>query len=150
MNIDTILWPTDLSAHSTRAAPIVKELAQLHNARVVLLYVGFDLDEYFPAYGEPNAETKLQFQDWEFAEATKRLDEVCSKRLKECQAMDTRITTGDPATEIIRTAEEEGANLIVMTPGGKSQDKADQAYLGSVTSRVLNDASTNVLTVYDQ
>lgn len=148
MNIDTILWPTDLSARSVQAAPVVKDLAEQYNAKILLLYVGFDLDQYFPAYGEPSPETKLQFQDWEFAEASKRLEEVCTDKLSDCKTMDTRLSTGDPATEIVRIAEEEKADLIIMSPRGKGEEKSDQKYLGSVTNRVLSNANTNVLTVY--
>ncbi len=51
MEVETILWPTDLSKNSLRAARHVESLAEKYQAKVVLLYVGVDLMTYFTAYG---------------------------------------------------------------------------------------------------
>lgn len=147
MKANTILWPTDLSKHSLTAAPVVRDIAEAQEARIVLLYVGVDLEEFFPAYGSPSEEVTKQFHDWELEEAKKRLKQVCSNELQGCPLMETRITTGSAAEEILRVASEEDADLIVMSPRGLGQEQNDRGQLGSVTARVLEQSPVNVLTV---
>ena len=43
MEVRTILWPTDLSKNSIKAAKHVSSLANKYQAKVILLYVGVDL-----------------------------------------------------------------------------------------------------------
>lgn len=149
MNVETILWPTDLSQRSIQAASVVRGLAEKHNARIILLYVGIDLHTYFPAYGKPSDDAARRFQVWEMEEARKRLKAMCDNELQGCPLMETRITTGDPAEEILRTARDEKANLIVMSPRGRGSETSDRRYLGTVSSRVLSHSPVNVLTVQD-
>ena len=52
MEVRTILWPTDLSKNSIKAAKHVSSLALKYQAKVILLYVGVDLMSYFRAYGD--------------------------------------------------------------------------------------------------
>ena len=42
MEVRTILWPTDLSKNSIKAAKHVSSLAEKYQAKVILLYVGVD------------------------------------------------------------------------------------------------------------
>ena len=121
MDVKTILWPTDLSQSSIKAADHVRSLATKHQARVVLLYVGLDLKNYFPAYGSyPSPDVYERFQAWEQEQATEHLNKLCSEKLDGCPALETRITTGEPATEIVNAAKAIGADLIVMSTRGNS------------------------------
>ena len=54
MEVRTILWPTDLSKNSIKAAKHVSSLALKYQAKVIVLYVGVDLLSYFRAYGDPS------------------------------------------------------------------------------------------------
>ena len=56
MEVRTILWPTDLSKNSIKAAKHVSSLALKYQAKVILMYVGVDLLSYFRAYGDPSKE----------------------------------------------------------------------------------------------
>jgi hypothetical protein len=54
MEVQTILWPTDLSKNSLKAAAQVVSLAQKYQAKVVLMYVGTDLTSMDKSYGYPS------------------------------------------------------------------------------------------------
>ena len=69
MEVRTILWPTDLSKNSIKAAKHVSSLALKYDAKVILLYVGVDLLSMFPAYGTPSADQVQHFQKWELEQA---------------------------------------------------------------------------------
>lgn len=121
MDVKTILWPTDLSQSSLKSLDHVRDLAMKHNARVILLYVGLDLKNYFPAYGNyPSPELYERFEAWEQQEAQKHLEKLCQEKLDGCPALETRITTGEPATKILDVAKEAGADLIVMSTRGNT------------------------------
>jgi len=139
MAYDTILWPTDLSKSSLRAVGHVRELAAVHQARVVVLYVGLDLCGYFPAYGNYPGEDQLrEFHGWELEQARKKLEAVCSKELAACPNLVVRVTQGDPAGEILRAIEAEKVDLVVMTTRGRGGDarEAGAPSLGTVAAKV--------------
>ncbi|WP_157054975.1 universal stress protein [Salidesulfovibrio brasiliensis] len=48
MSINTILWPTDLSTQSRKAAAQVASLANKYGAKVIVMYTALDLCSYFP------------------------------------------------------------------------------------------------------
>ena len=78
MEVRTILWPTDLSKNSIKAAKHVSSLAEKYQAKVILLYVGVDLMSYFRAYGDPSEDQVEHFQSWELKQAKKHLEDgVC-------------------------------------------------------------------------
>ena len=54
------------------------------------------------------------------------------------------IVEGDPATEIIKTAEKEDVDIIVV---GTGKSKIDKHLLGSVTEKVVHSAPCTVLLV---
>lgn len=140
MTIGTILWPTDLSRSSLRAAPGVVSLAEKYGARVILLYVAVDLCDYFPAYGDyPSQEHLQEFQGWELERARKRMETLCGDELSSCPNLDVRLVQGDAVREILRTAEEEHADLIVMTGRGHGSDGSEirTVGLGNVARSVL-------------
>ena len=133
MEIKTILWPTDLSANSLKAGAHVVALAQKHDASVVLLYVAVDLCRMFPAYGNyPSTEHLNNFRDWEIGQARKRLERLCDEDLKACPYLRLRLVAGDPATEILKMIETEGADLVVLT----SRGEARQSGFGHVARKV--------------
>ena len=147
MQAKTILWPTDLSEHSLKAGDYVADLAQRFEARVVLLYVGFDLENYFPAYGAPGPEQVEAFRDWELAEAEKRMQKLCDTTLNVCPGVDRRVEVGDPARTIVKVAEEEGAEFIVIATRGRGGGDDPRPGIGSVTQRVAHLAPMSVFIV---
>jgi len=140
MEVHTILWPTDLSKNSIKAAKHVESLAEKYQAKVVLLYVGVDLMAHFPAYGSyPSPENLKHFQEWELKHAKQQLEAVCENELKACPKIELRLVQGDAATEILKAVKKEKADLVVLTRHGRGQDDLDQksSDFGSVAKKVL-------------
>ena len=140
MEVRTILWPTDLSKNSLKAAPQVVSLAQKYQAKVILLYVGVDLLNYFPAYGSyPSKENLHHFHDWEMKNAKKQMETVCDKDLKACPHVEIRLVQGDAAAEILKMVKKEKADLLVLTTNGRGHDELDQRSpeFGSMAKKVM-------------
>lgn len=141
MQIKTILWPTDLSTNSLKAGSHVLALAQKHDAAVVLQYVAVDLCSMFPAYGNyPSAEHLNNFRDWEIEKARKRLEQLCDEELKACPYLRLRLVNGDPAEEILKMADREAADLIVLTSRGQGR----QSGFGHIARQVIERATIPV------
>jgi nucleotide-binding universal stress UspA family protein len=140
MEIKTILWPTDLSRNSLKAAKNVESLAEKYQAKVILLYVGVDPMTMFPAWGNyPSQEQMRHFQDFEMKHARQALETVCAKELKACPNIDIQLVTGHAACEIIKMAKDQKADMIVLTSHGRGHDELDQksTEFGSVARQVL-------------
>ena len=147
MEVRTILWPTDLSGNSIKAAKQVSMLAEKFQAKVILLYVGVDLMSMFPAYGNYPSEDQLRhFQYWEKKQAKKHLESVCETELKACPNIDVHLVQGDPATEILKSINQDKADLVVLTTHGRGHDELDERSpeFGSVVKKVLASASVPV------
>jgi len=129
MDVKTILWPTDLSENSLKAESQVRELARRHEAKIIVLYVGIDLKNYFPAYGNyPSPDLYQRFEEWERHQADLRLKNLCEVRLRGCPSIEARIVTGDPAREILKAVKDLGVDLIVMTTHGHGHgDRREEA-----------------------
>jgi nucleotide-binding universal stress UspA family protein len=139
MEVRTILWPTDLSKNSIKAAKHVSSLAEKYQAQVILLYVGVDLASYFRGYGDPSKEQLHHFQEWELKQAKKRLEEVCSSELKTCPNIEVKLVQGDAAREILKMIKKAKVDMVVLTTHGRGQEDLDQksADFGSVAKKVL-------------
>ena len=59
--------------------------------------------------------------------------------------MESKILHGDPASKIVKYADEIDADLIVM--GSKGQGKLASVFLGSVSKHVVNNSKHSVLVV---
>jgi nucleotide-binding universal stress UspA family protein len=144
----TILWPTDLSSTSLKAAPRLLDLLKIYDARLVVLYVAVDLCDYFPAYGDyPSQDRVRDFQSWELEHAKKRLEEFCAREFTECPGdLKLRLVQGNAAERILKTAKEEDADMIVLTTRGHGADRLSKASgLGSVAERVVSSSPVNVM-----
>ena len=146
MEVHTILWPTDLSKNSVKAAKHVESLAGKYQAKVVLLYVAVDLMSHFGAYSYPTPEHVKHFQDWEMQHAKKQLETVCAKELKACPNIEMRLVQGDAAAEILKAVKKEKADLVVLTSHGRGTEGLDQksADFGSVAKKVMANSQVPV------
>ncbi len=139
MDVKTILWPTDLSGNSLKAAPQVVSLANTYQAKVILLYVGTDLTTLDQAYGYPGQEHLRHFQEWELKKAKEQMEGICAKDLQACPMLHLKLVQGDPAAEILKAIDEEQADMVVLTSHGKGQEALDakSPEFGSVARKVL-------------
>ncbi len=149
MDVKTILWPTDLSRNSLKAAPQVKSLADKYQARVILLYVGTDLTNLYEGYGHPGQEHLRHFQEWELKKAKEQMEGICAKDLQACPLLNIKLVQGDPATEILKAIDEEKADMVVLTSHGKGQEALDAKTpeFGSVVRKVLSKSPKPVVVV---
>jgi nucleotide-binding universal stress UspA family protein len=140
--IDRILVTTDFSETSRAAFSLARQVAEKFDAEIVLLYV---LDAQLPPLvlesSGPGA-GKLERQCAE--QAASRL-EAFGARLGE--GIETMVTSGMPHVEIVKFAEDNGIDLIVMATHGRGF--FSHVILGSTTERVVRRASCPVLTVRD-
>jgi nucleotide-binding universal stress UspA family protein len=113
-----ILVPLDGSEASCSVVPLVLSFARPLDAQVTLLHVE-EPDPLAPHW--PHAEAAV-------VQAERALTEACIPNLRERRQ-------GDPASEILRFAEERSTDLIVMGTHGRSGPT--RWVFGSVTEKVL-------------
>jgi nucleotide-binding universal stress UspA family protein len=138
-----IVCATDFSAGSGAALAYGLSLAQEADARLTIVHV-LDWPDV-PSAGDPFAATLRM--------GRMQLETELRARLRETVPADARtwcdpeevLVTGTPYREILRTAGETGADLIVM--GVQGRGALDLGLFGSTTSEVLRRATCPVLTV---
>jgi nucleotide-binding universal stress UspA family protein len=157
-----ILAPTDFSAPAQHALHFAFEEAMLHQAHVTLLHVmthhtgtevfyiagapqtptGFD-----PAFGGrlPSLQAsppQVVRQDYG-EEALQHLRDLVPASFQGPWGVE--VTTGDPAEAIVRTAQANHADLIVMGTHGRTG--LPHVFLGSIAEKVVRLAPCPVLTI---
>ena len=140
-----ILLCTDFSENSRPAREIAVDYAQAFGAKLEILHVVNSSRLGFPAF-EMAVPVNVQ-------EVLKALEESVEKGfaalVKECQKTLSDVATysriGVPANEIIRFAQEESVDLIVMGTHGWTGFK--HLILGSTAENVVRTAICPVLTV---
>lgn len=143
----TILVTTDLSQESTTAFKLALELAAKFNSQIILLAVIEDLSQAavvyamdFPVLPDPEVQKQV-------VERVKReLAQIHQKHFSavKCEAI-VREARGPVHTEILKTAQEHQAELIVIATHGRTG--LSRLLIGSVTERVVREAKCPVLTV---
>ncbi len=141
--IKKILYATDLSKNSAYAFLYATDIAQRHDAKIVILHAIEPLPSIVRFYGSLEEETR-------YYEHEKTVDtELIKKRLQDfCQKVDKQIGpcvelvsnilvhVGHPVEEILNASEEEECDAIVLGSHGKGFLK--QTFLGSVSRSVLD------------
>jgi universal stress protein A len=136
MKAKKILFPTDFSHASDAGLPLASSLARDTGATLVILHVeepplAYGGGELYYGIPEPNTEA-LQKMLADVKPADPKVPYV------------HRMVTGDPATEIVRVAEEEQADIIVVGTHGRTG--LTRLLMGSVAEQVIRRASCPVLT----
>jgi nucleotide-binding universal stress UspA family protein len=135
------LVAVDGSEHARRAVETVAKFARhLQQVEVLLLHVGVPDIFYgeLPAY-DPEAVERAarQYRDQLMADA------LTHARQCGLQQASTQVAVGDPAAEIVRIAEEQGVDQIVMGTHGRGA--LGSLFLGSVAQRVVHLSKVPVL-----
>jgi nucleotide-binding universal stress UspA family protein len=128
-----ILHPTDFSEPAGHAFNLAGSLAHCQGARLIALHVADPLtDPAHPLQGGLPLDRLRQ-----------RLEQL---RLEAPGvSVEHRLTSGDPAAEILRTAREPGCALIVM--GTQGRKGFGRLLMGSVAEQVVRNAPCPVVTV---
>ena len=142
--IRKILYTTDLSKNASYAFFYAVDMARRHNAKIVILhsvepgrrisYAGSRVEGLF-------VKAKEEEQKTDFEEIKKRLGEFCKRMENQisppCADLVSKILVplGHPVEEILKAADEEECDAIVLGTHGKGFLK--QTFLGSVAVSVL-------------
>lgn len=136
MKLKTILYPTDFSSASDSGLAVATALARDSGAKMIIVHV----EEPPAAYGGGELYYGMPEPDREGIE--KMLKAVVPTDEK--VPYEHRLLIGDPASEIVRLAEEEGADLIVMSTHGRTGLR--RLLMGSVAEAVVRRAPCQVFT----
>ena len=134
--VHTILHPTDFSEQSGYALRLAGALARDHGARLVLLHVALPP---MPVYG---GEVLVAVPPSSHDEERHHLDRL---EVPEGVSTVSRLVEGAPVEEILHTASEISADLIVMGTHGRTG--LARLLMGSVAEQVVRKARCPVLTV---
>jgi universal stress protein A len=133
----TILFPTDFSPASIAALRYAVSLAEQSDALLLVLHVR---PISTPPLGTVAPDADLAESETSLVRLIARGSNT-DKRLRH----EFRTLHGDPATEIVRIATEEHADLIVMATAGRSGLK--RFLMGSVAEAVAREAPCPVLSL---
>lgn len=143
LKLNTILCPTDFSAGSLQALSAATDIAIRFTAELWLVHV---LPILPVLLTDPNYAFEMhEYQRLLDEEAQKRLDEIAGELQQKSVKSRILLGHGDPASEIVRVAEEQKIDLIVIATFGKTGWRRF-AY-GSVTEKVVRLSPCPVLTV---
>ena len=136
MQVKKILFPSDFSTTSDAAIRFATSLARDAGASLLIVHV----EEPPAAYG--GGEMYYGIPNPDNSELIKMLEGVLPT--DETVPYEHRLVTGDPATEIVRLAEDEKIDLIVLSTHGRTGLK--RLLMGSVAEAVVRRAPCPVLT----
>lgn len=134
----TILVPIDFSDNGVDAVWQARVLLQSADGELVLLHV--IEPPYYPALDVVGAfDSKLVV--W----AQQRLEEIRDAEIGDRARVTLLVREGTPYVEIVRAAEEENVDMILLSTHGRTGVK--HALLGSTAERVVRSAPCPVLTI---
>lgn len=136
--------PTDFSEPSYKALKAANEFALHFSAVLVLVHV-VPLVIDIPTSADFYSPLDLLKAE---ADAKKALQEVVEKRVSEKLRIRTKVVTGNPADEIVKIADDENANIIVIATHGLTGWR--RLIFGSVAEKVVRLAPCPVLTIQSQ
>jgi len=143
VEIKKILFPCDLTQNSSKILPYVLSVSEKYNSTIYLLHVVQDLHRWGQLYVPHPSMTVLQKEALEAAE--KAMDRICEEQLQSCPNFQRRIVSGDEATEILKTIDSEGIDLVIMGTHGRKG--LEQTIFGSVAGNLVKKSPVPVLTI---
>lgn len=143
MQIKTILFPTDFSQGARAAMDYALAMAQDYKAKLILLYVIQDISiaEWYIPSSISAADLVEDMQKSADREMEKWGNEVAAK----VPSVERMVVRGVPFVEIIRTAKDRHADLIVIGTHGRTG--IDHMLFGSTAEKVVRKSTCPVLTV---
>ncbi len=143
MQIQRILFPTDFSNGARAAMDHALSLARDYKAKLILLYVIQDISiaEWYIPSSLSVADLVADMQKSAELEMEKLAKEVSSK----VGDVEKMVVRGVPFVEIIKTAKEKNADMIVIGTHGRTG--IDHMLFGSTAEKVVRKAHCPVLTV---
>jgi len=144
IRMETILHPTDLSESSKYALRYAVSLAEEYGAKLFIMHVIEEISQamYFDMlHAPPLADLMAEIEE----QVSKAMDELVAPEIRERVAVERIIRRGVPFLEVIRCAQEIGADLIVCGTHGRTGLK--HVLFGSVAEKIVRKAPCPVLSV---
>lgn len=139
--VKKILFPLEFASITPAVVPWVEFYAEQFKAEVHVLHVV----PYGSFLGTPYAVEIFKSQDEEglTRKADKAVGHFINEHFKKPGELKTKSVTGDPSTEVVKYAEAQGIDLIIMGTHGKHG--LDRSLYGSVADVVLRHSKVPVL-----
>jgi nucleotide-binding universal stress UspA family protein len=138
---ERILVPTDGSEGVERAVAHALDLAEAHGATVHAVYV----INTAGLAGLPVESSLEGVESYLRSDAEAAVEVVSDRGEARDVTVEAHVLEGSPSREIVRYAESEGCDLVVMGTHGRGG--IDRLLLGSVAERVVRASTVPVLTV---
>lgn len=148
ITMEHLLVATDFSACSKEALNYAIHLAEKMKGRLTLLHV-FESPFFYPAEISVGAypEVYQWLQDFRQDEL-KKLNALAEQLRKEGLSVEPLFKEGVPSLEIVQTAKEVGADLIVLGTHGRKG--LSHVVMGSVAERVSREAPCPIFIVREK
>jgi len=143
MEIKKILFPTDFSEVSSYALQFANDMARRYGSKLYLLHVIYDVVKV-GGWFVPHASLDEMYKDIEKG-AKKEMDRYGLEELRGYKDVERSVVRGVPYEEIIKFANKEKADLIIM--GTHSREGMEKILFGSTAAHVVRNAPCPVLAV---
>jgi nucleotide-binding universal stress UspA family protein len=143
MKVERILFPTDFSEGSSYALPFAVDLAKHYGAGLSIIHVVYDITQATGVHVPhiTTDEVSRELTDW----ALKEIDTCCIEETRGMSKVEKKVLNGIPYNEIIKYAEAEHMDLIVMGTYGRVG--IQRLIFGNTAEQVVRRAPCPVLTV---
>lgn len=142
VEIKKILCAVDFSDSSNKISEYAKTLAEKHGAKLIVVYAAPSLSQYVGFHVPPNSIENFVGEIVTGAEKT--METYLGENFPGLD-VEGKVVTGYAAEEILKTAEEEKVDLIVMGTHGRTG--IDRILFGSVAEKVVKSSPFPVLTI---
>ena len=145
--IKKMLVAIDGSETATKALDYALNLAEMCEAEVQILSVVPSVESIMPRFirTAPRKSYTMFIEEVENRMKTILTEALEVAKRKSIKKIATRLLKGHPADKIVKTAQEEGFDLIVL--GSRGLSGIEEWVLGSVSDRVADRAACSVLIV---
>jgi nucleotide-binding universal stress UspA family protein len=141
-----ILCPTDFTDHSLEALAIADQLAGHFSAELLVAYImgPIPVPPVIPGVQASTFNLSEYSKELEAA-SLQAMEKIIEQRVSLAPTVRTIVEQGEAGSEIVRVAEEEAVDLIVVSTHGTSG--LDRAFFGAVAEEAVRRAHCAVLTI---
>lgn len=141
--IKKILFPIDFSECSASVFPQALDIGRQFDAKVYLLFVARDIS-YLTTI-DVSRDTLMNTVAQVALAGESQMQAFCEKHLGDFPNYEAKVVIGSPADEILKFADVQGIDLIIMGTHGRKG--LERTLMGSVADHVIKNAAVPVLTI---
>ncbi len=144
VEIKKILFPCDLMKNSSKILPYVLSVSEKYSSMIYLLHVVEGLSKWDGGFYDSRSSMDM-YQKETHKRIERCMDRLCEEKLQSCPNFQRRIVSGDPTTEILKTIDSAGIDLVIMGTHGRKG--LEDTIFGSVAENVMKKSSVPVLVI---